>query len=412
MAGSSYILQPIDTQKRVMSLDILRGAGVLGILLMSIQSFSMPPSAYLNPTSFENLEGINFYVWLLSYVFANEKFFAILAMLFGASIILISQKAKKEHLRSSNLQYRRFFWLLIIGVFHAYLLWYGDLLVAFSICGFFMFAFRSKSKQYLFRAGIVFLSLGSVLQLIFAYSIPFWEAGQFQELERTIWNPTATDISYQIDHYTSSWERQMLVRVPEAFNMQTKVFLSEIFWKVSGLMLLGMAFYKKGVLTAKQSKKYISKVAVYGIGVGLPLVVTGVLLDFHYRWDFELSYFYFSQFNYWGSVLLAIGYCGVIVLICKISTRSFIARSLSYVGRMSLSNYLFQSIICTFIFYGHGLGLYGDLDRSAQGVAVLLLWIFQIAFSTIWLNFFQYGPFEWLWRSLSYGRLQAIRRID
>tara|TARA_R110001592_G_scaffold60125_5_gene182765 strand:+ start:488 stop:1675 length:1188 start_codon:yes stop_codon:yes gene_type:complete len=395
-----------------MSLDILRGCGVLGILLMSIQSFSMPPSAYFNPTSFENLEGINFYVWLLSHVFANEKFLAILAMLFGASIIMISQKAKKEHLRSSNLQYRRLFWLLIIGVFHAYLLWYGDLLVAFSICGFFMFAFRSKSKIYLFRAGIIFLILGSALKLLLAYSIPFWEAGQFEQLELEVWNPTAAAISHQIDYYTSGWERQMLVRAPEALNMQTKVFLSEIFWKVSGLMLLGMAFYKKGALTTKQSKKYLSKMAIYGIGVGLPMVVGGVLLDFHYRWDFELSYFYFYQFNYWGSVLLAIGYCGVVVLFCKISTRSFIARSLSAVGRMSLSNYLMQSIICSFIFYGHGLGLYGDLDRSAQGVVVLAIWIFQIAFSTIWLSYFQYGPFEWIWRSLSYGRLQAIRKLD
>ncbi len=412
MAGSSYILQPIDPQKRVISLDILRGLAVLGILLMSIQSFAMPPSAYLNPTSFENLEGINFYVWLLSHVFANEKFLAILAMLFGASIILISQKAKKEHLRSGNLQYRRLFWLLIIGVFHAYLLWYGDLLVAFSICGFFMFAFRSKSKAYLFRAGIIFLVLGSVLKLLLAYSIPFWESGQFMKLEEEVWRPSAATISNQIDHYTSSWERQMLIRVPEALNMQTKVFLSEIFWKVSGLILLGMAFYKKGALTAKQSKKYLSKMAIYGIGIGLPMVIGGVILDFHYGWDFELSYFYFSQFNYWGSVLLAIGYCGIIALICKISTRSIIAKSLSYVGRMSLSNYLFQSIICSFIFYGHGLSLYGDLDRSAQAVAVLVIWIFQIAFSTIWLSYFQYGPFEWIWRSLSYGRLQAIRKID
>ncbi len=410
MAGSSYILQPISTQKRVMSLDILRGTAVLGILLMSIQSFSMPSSAYFHPLSYENLEGLNLYAWLFSHVFASEKFMAILAMLFGAGIIMISQKARKEHMRSSGLQYRRLFVLFLIGIFHAYLLWYGDLLVAFSICGFFMFAFRSKSKAYLFRAGIIFLVLGSALKLLLAYSIPLWEQGQFQLLESELWSPSREEINYEIGHYTDTWERQMLVRVPAAFNMQTKVFLSEIFWRVSGLMLLGMAFYKKGVFTAKQSKKYLSKMGIYGMGLGLPLVVGGVLLNFHNRWDFEMSYFYFSQFNYWGSVLMALGYIGLIVLFCKFSTRSLIARSLSYVGRMSLTTYLMQSVICTYVFYGHGFGLFGDLDRSAQVVAVLLLWVFQIAFSTIWLHYFNFGPFEWVWRSISYGELQRIKK--
>ncbi|MGW8121727.1 DUF418 domain-containing protein [Roseivirga echinicomitans] len=412
MAGSSYTLQPIGTRNRVLSLDVLRGCAVLGILLVSIQSFSMPTSAILHPLTFENLEGLNLYAWLISHVFAHEVFVAILAMLFGAGIVMISQKARKEHMRSSNLQYRRLFFLLIIGIFHAYLFWYGDFLVAFAICGFFMFAFRSRSKTYLFRAGVVFLALGSALRLMMAYSIPFWEAGQFQLLESQIWSPSAQDIANQISHYTDTWERQMLVRAPEAFNMQTKVFISETFWKVSGLMLLGMAFYKKGVFTAKQSKKYLSKLAVYGLGIGLPLVVGGVILDFNYRWDFELSYFYFSQFNYWGSVLMALGYCGLIVLFCKVTVRSFVSRSLSYVGRMSLTNYLMQSIICTYVFYGHGFGLFGDLDRSAQVVAVLLLWVFQIIFSTVWLSYFRHGPFEWLWRSLSYGSLQPLKKED
>jgi uncharacterized protein len=282
--------------------------------------------------------------------------------------------------------------------------------VAFSICGFFMFAFRSKSKAYLFRAGIIFLVLGSALKLLLAYSIPLWEQGQFQLLESELWSPSREEINYEIGHYTDTWERQMLVRVPAAFNMQTKVFLSEIFWRVSGLMLLGMAFYKKGVFTAKQSKKYLSKMGIYGMGLGLPLVVGGVLLNFHNRWDFEMSYFYFSQFNYWGSVLMALGYTGLIVLFCKFSTRSLIARSLSYVGRMSLTTYLMQSVICTYVFYGHGFGLFGDLDRSAQVVAVLLLWVFQIAFSTIWLHYFNFGPFEWVWRSISYGELQRIKK--
>jgi uncharacterized protein len=191
LAGSSYILAPIDPKSRVISLDILRGVAGLGILAMTIQSYSMPWVAYSNPTAFEDLEDINFYVWLLSHVFANEKFMAIFSMLFGATIILISQKARKEHLRSGDLQYRRFFWLFIIGVFHAYLLWAGDILVIYSICGFFMFAFRSKKKEYLFRAGLIFLLIGSLLKFVFAYSIPLWEPGQFEALKLKFGRPIA-----------------------------------------------------------------------------------------------------------------------------------------------------------------------------------------------------------------------------
>jgi uncharacterized protein len=408
LAGSSYILEPINPKSRVLSLDILRGVAVLGILVMTIQSYAMPWAASINPTVFENLEDINFYIWLLSHLFADEKFLAIFSMLFGATIILISQKARKEHLRSGDLQYRRFFWLFVIGVFHAYLLWAGDILVMYAICGFFMFVFRSKKKEYLFRAGLIFLFIGSVLKFIFAYSIPLWEPGQFETFKAEVWSPDSQAIAEEIDYYTSSWERQMLVRAPQAFKMQTKVFISETFWRVSGLILLGMGLYKKGVFTAKQSNKFLSKLTIYGISVGLPLVVGGVILDFHDRWDFEKSYFYYAQFNYWGSVAMAIGYVGLIVLLCKAGTKNFLAKKMAAVGQMAMTNYIMQSIICTYAFYGHGLALFGDLDRAAQAVAVISIWVFQIAFSSIWLSYFQYGPFEWLWRSLSYGKIQRV----
>jgi uncharacterized protein len=146
----------------------------------------------------------------------------------------------------------------------------------------------------------------------------------------------------------------------------------------------------------------------YGLGMGLPLVIGGVILDFNYDWDFRLSFFFFSQLNYWGSILMALGYIGIVMIITKTSTRGFIAKRLSGVGRMALSTYLIQSIICGFLFYGHGLALFGDLDRSAQAVFVLGVWVFNIAFAGVWLSFFKYGPFEWLWRSLTYGKAQPL----
>lgn len=412
MARPTYILNPVDQRSRIESLDILRGVAVLGILIMNIQSFAMPASAYSNPTSYERLTGNDLYVWLVSHVFADQKFMAIFSMLFGASLVMLSQKARKEHLRSTDLQYRRFIYLGLIGIFHAYLIWAGDILLMYAISGFLMFIFRSRKSATQIRAGVIFLLVGSMISLLIGYSVPLWEPGEYEATRIEIWSPTSEMQSEEIDYYTSSWERQMLQRVPAAFEMQTTVFLFEGFWRIAGCMLIGMALYKRRVFKLKQSSKYYMKMIGYGFGLGLPLVVVGTLLDFNYDWDFRYSFFFFSQFNYWGSVLMALGYIGIVMLICKGSTRSFMAKRMGDVGRMALSNYLIQSIICTYIFYGHGLGLFGDLDRSAQAVFVLAIWVFQIAFSGIWLSYFRYGPFEWIWRSLTYGKAQPFFKTD
>lgn len=382
----------------------------MGILIMNIQSFAMPSSAYVNPTSYERLAGNDLYVWLASHVFADQKFMAIFSMLFGASLIMISQKARREQMRSTDLQYRRFIFLGIIGILHAYLLWAGDILLLYAICGLLMFIFRSKKSATQIRAGIIFLAIGSAISLLIGYSVPLWEPGEYEATVAEIWSPDARAQAEEIDYYTSSWERQILKRAPQAFELQTSVFVFENFWRIAGCMLIGMAFYKRRVFKAKQSSRYYLKMIVYGLGIGLPLVIGGTVLLFHYDWEFRLSFFYISQLNYWGSILMAIGYIGFVMILCKTSTQSFLAKRLADVGRMALSNYLMQSIICTYIFYGHGLGLFGDIDRSLQAVMVLGIWAFQITFSSIWLNYFQFGPFEWLWRSLTYGKAQPMAK--
>lgn len=349
-------------------------------------------------------------VYLVSHVFADQKFLTIFAVLFGASLIMLSNKARKEHVRSGDLQRRRLFWLLIIGLVHAYLIWYGDILVAYSICGFFMLIFRRRKTKTLFAGGIIFLSIGSIISLLIGYTIPLWEPGELQSVIQTYWEPSSESIGQEIDYYRGSWERQILFRAKQAFQFQTRIFVTTTFWKVSGLMLIGMGLYKKKALIAKQSKKYYSKMIIYGLGIGLPMVVGGTLLNFTTEWEFETSYFFISQLNYWGSILMGIGYIGVIMFLMKYARSGFLSTGLANVGRMALTNYLLQSIICTFIFYGHGFGLFGDIDRAAQAFAVLMIWVFLLIFSTFWLSYFKYGPFEWLWKSLAYGKLQPMAK--
>ncbi|MFY0591659.1 DUF418 domain-containing protein [Roseivirga sp.] len=408
MAVKSNLLKPTGAPERVVSMDILRGVAVLGILAMNIQSFAMPSAAYTNPTAFEKLTGNDLWVWVGSHVFTDQKFMSIFSMLFGASIMMLSQKARKENLRSTELQNRRFIFLALMGLAHAYLLWYGDILFAYAVCGFFMFSFRNKKTKVQIRAGIALIAVGSIISLVIGYSTPFWEQGELEATKTEIWQPTPDTISDEIDVATGPWEMQILYRAQQAFQMQTTIFFYETFWRVSGLMLIGMALYKRRIFKGKQSTRYYTKMVWYGLGLGLPMVVIGTILNFQFDWDFRMGFFFLSQLNYWGSILMALAYVGIVMLFTKDSTKSFLAKKLAAVGRTALSTYLMQSIICSFIFYGYGLALFGDLDRSAQAVLVLCIWVFNIVFSNVWLSYFRYGPFEWLWRSLSYGKAQPI----
>lgn len=410
MANASYILTPTEPKARYASIDILRGIAVLGMVFITIQSFAMPMTAYINPSIYESLSGNDLYVWIFSHVFVDKKFEAIFVMLFGASMVMLSQKARKEHLRSSDLQNKRFVYLGIFGLLHAYLLWYGDVLLILAITGLLMFVFRRKKSSTQIRAGIIFLIIGSAISLILGYTVPVWEPGEYEANRTEIWEPNAADIAEEIDYYTGPWERQILYRAPQAFKLQTSQFVFQDFWKYAGMMLLGMALYRRKAFKAKQSSRFYMKMLGYGIGLGLPLVSVGTMLHFNYDWDFKMSYFFISQLNYWGSILMAIGYIGVVMLFCKSSTRSFLARRLAEVGRMALSNYILISLVCSFIFYGQGLALFGDVDRALQAVFVLGICVLVATLSAVWLAYFKFGPFEWLWRTLTYGKLQKVSK--
>lgn len=170
-----------------------------------------------------------------------------------------------------------------------------------------------------------------------------------------------------------------------------------------------MALYKRNVFKAKQSTKYYTKMIVYGLGLGLPLCVAGAFLNFTNYWDFRLSFFFFSQMNYWGSILMALGYVGIIMMICKTSSnKGVILQRFADIGRMALSIYILQSIIMGFIFYGHGFALFGEIERSIQGVFILGIWTLSILFAWVWSRMYKYGPLEWVWRSLTYGKFQSI----
>jgi uncharacterized protein len=399
---------PVGVGERIASIDVLRGFALLGILIMNIQSFSMIEAAYLNPTAYGDLSGLNRWVWTLSHIVANEKFISIFSMLFGAGIVLMTGRADAGGIGPGGLHTRRSIWLIVMGLLHAYLLWYGDILFTYGVCALIVFSRRKLSPRKLIIAGLIIFSVAFLLFMFFGISLRFWpEESKAESMQN--WLPSEEAISAELAAYRGTWLEQMRARIPAAVALQTLVFLVLEGWRVCGLMLIGMALFKMGVFSAERSKRFYVAMVGIGYAVGLPLAITGVEKNFAAGWAFEYSMFLGSQFNYWGSLFVALGHVGVVMLACSSGLLGRLRRVLAALGRMALTNYLMQTVICITVFYGHGLGLFGYVERKHQVLIVFAVWAVQLFYSPIWLRYFKFGPAEWVWRSLTYGRRQPMR---
>jgi len=399
---------PVAESERIDSLDVLRGFALLGILVMNIQSFSMPAAAYMNPTAYGDLTGANLWVWLLSHLFADQKFMTIFSAMFGAGIVLMSQRAEAAGRKVTGLHYRRTFWLIVFGAVHAYLMWAGDILFVYGICSLWVFWLRRRTPRTLAIVGIIVLLVSPALYLMAGYSMPYWPPEVIEEFEPA-WSPSPEIVAETLAHYRGDFSDQMLSRVPEAIGLHTGALLFWAFWRASGLMLLGMALFKVGFFSAVLSDAVYRKCMIAGAFIGLPLVAYGVYSNFAAEW--VLSRFFFgAPYNYFGSLLVSLAYAAGIMLVCKHRLLPRLTAALAPVGRMALTNYLMQTIIATSIFFGHGLGYFGEVSRVGQVGVVLAIWAVQVPLSSWWLKRFRFGPFEWLWRTLSYMKVQPMRR--
>jgi uncharacterized protein len=193
---------------------------------------------------------------------------------------------------------------------------------------------------------------------------------------------------------------------------QTQIFPTSFLWSVSGRMLIGMGLMKLGVFSAGRSRRYYWVLMLLGYGLGLPLVAFGGYQLIRRHFDVVYLFGTGLAYNSLGSIPVALGHVAVLLLVYKAGLLTGLTRRLAAVGRMALSNYLMQSILCTTLFYGYGLGLYGTLDRVQLLGVVVGVWLLQLWYSPLWLRHFRYGPVEWLWRSLTYGGLQPLRVLE
>ena len=402
-------MNPVEKTNRIQSIDLLRGIAILGILIMNIQSFAMPSAAYNNPLAFGDLTGLNKMTWILSHLFADQKFMSIFSILFGAGIILITEKKELFTGSSLKLHYTRNLILLLIGLLHAHLIWYGDILVAYALCSFIVYPLRKLSPRKLVISGLLIVSVPSFLNGFFQFSLPFMPASELQDL-RLDWAPTNELIEQEITAFTGSISSQIKINSQQALFLETFVFLIQFLWRAGGLMLVGMALFRWGVLSAERSRSFYLKSAFYSLIVGFPIVIYGIYMNFTMNWDFQYSMFTGSQFNYWGSLFIAYGYISLIMVFAQSDNYNTIKKRLASIGQMALTNYILHSFIGMLIFFGIGFGLFGKIDRSLQILIVGIIWIFQYLASEKWLNSYKFGPLEWVWRSLTYGKKQPFLR--
>lgn len=395
----------IPHNERIQSLDILRGVAVLGILIMNIQSFSMVSAAYINPNAFGDLSGMNKMVWQLSHIFADQKFISIFSMLFGAGIILFIEHVEKKGYLPARFYFRRLFWLFTFGLIHGYLFWHGDVLVAYAACGVLAFLLRKISPWVLLPLGLIIFFVPSFNYWLFGKSMELWPAEATNGLQE-LWAPGRESIDKEIGMLTGSITDQLKWRIPETFKMQTFIFVIWYGWRIFALMLIGMSFYKLGLLSGNLRKNIYAILILATLPIGLILTFIGINNNFDQAWSMEYAMFFGWQWNYYGSLFVAVGYMAVVLLLSKYIKMKLLAN----VGRLAFTNYILMTIICTTIFYGHGFGMFGAVDRLWQIEAVLAIWVFILLFSHFWTKRFYFGPLEWLWRFLTYGNKPIFKK--
>ncbi|WP_137291322.1 DUF418 domain-containing protein [Natronorubrum halophilum] len=392
---------PTPPSERIVALDALRGVALLGILVVNVRVFSMPGSVLTNPTIYGDLTGANYWAWFVGHVFAEQKFITVFTFLFGGSVLLFIRSAEKSGRSALRLYGRRSGWLVVFGLGHAYLLWYGDILVAYGLCAFGVVFLRDYTPRRLVLFGVGLLAFPSVVEILAGLTLD-------PSAIASTWQPPETALRTEVETYRSGWGDQMGHRIPTAFQRQTTGFLGYTVWRVGGSMLLGMALFKWGVLTNDRPPRFYRRLIGFGAASGLAVILAGVWYVQASDWGIGTALFW-RQFNYWGSVPLAVAYVGMVMWYCQRRPDGVLTRSLAAVGRTAFSNYILQTVLATSIFYGHGLGLFGQTTRVEALGIVVAIWAVQIPLSVLWLRYFRFGPMEWLWRVLTYETRQPLR---
>ena len=401
--------RPGPRARRIQVIDALRGFALLGILPMNMISFANPDWILFNPTVHGSFEGIEKWIWVVSHVLADQKFMTIFSPLYGAGILLFTANLERRGGKPTAIFLRRSLWLLVFGLLHWFLLWDGDILATYALSGMAVYWLRHRSPVFLALTGLAVIGVNTVLILGAGLSMPNMPASEVEALYADF-APPADVINADIALRQEPYLVQVRQRITDA---PDNLFLFAVwaFWRASGLMLMGMAAWKLRLFTAERPERTYIALAGVGLLVGLPLVSFGVWDRIRMGWDAAHAFYGGGfQYNYWGSLLVSAGYIGFVMLAEQRDWLPGLRQHLAAVGRVAFTNYIMHTVICVAVFQGFGGSLYGTTSRLEQTIFILGVWALQIILSPWWLNRFRYGPLEWLWRSLTYGRMEPFRR--
>ncbi|HEY4365682.1 MAG TPA: DUF418 domain-containing protein [Steroidobacteraceae bacterium] len=423
---------PTGRTDRIAMLDTTRGIAVLGILLMNITSFGLP-NAYDDPTNWGGSSGANLAAYRIMALFFEGTMRGLFTLLFGASALLFLQRhtTRDPGLRPADLYFRRTMWLIVFGMINGYvLLWDGDILFSYGVVGMFLFVFRNIPPRRLLIVAAIALSMQTVMFTLDRADFiasrdeaaaaevqqaagATLSAGQLQAIEnfkeaREDYKPSPETLTATIAGMRSNYLGVLADVKDRTYFVETTFFIRYGFMECLGMMLLGMVLFRFGVLTGHASTRTFMMFAVVGYAIGLPINVFELIgVE---RGGFSTESILTSYLTYdAGRIPTTLGHVGVIGLLCHTTALAAMKRTLAAVGQMALSNYLTQSVLCMILFTGVGFALYGQLQRAELYYVVAAIWLVQLIWSPWWMRRYQFGPAEWLWRSLTYGKRQPMR---
>jgi uncharacterized protein len=399
-------IAPVEAARRIKTLDVLRGLAILGILAVNAPFFAAPWQTALNPTLEPiAVEAGKVWAWFVPHVFFEAKFITLFSLLFGVSLFLVGgERSDKE--RGKVLR-RRLGWMLIFGLIHGMAIWFGDILLVYSIAGFILMFARSWKPRTLMIVGVIIYVLLHGLGLLGGAVIGLAPPETLEELRTQMWAPPAQTLEATIAGFSGSFMDSLRAN----FTAWTELVPYDVFNAVPralGVMMIGLALFKWGFLSGNAPVWVYLLVAAVG-AAALAAVALQAQINYAAAFDFMHMQSRGSLINPTLSILITLLYASLLILCVKTGALSFLTNALAPVGQMAFTNYIAQSVIMTCIFYGgRGLGLYGEVGRGTLAAMVVGVWVLQLIWSPLWLSRFKMGPLEWIWRRLSYGKPLAL----
>jgi uncharacterized protein len=395
----------------------VRGVAVLGILAMNIVAFAMPYQAYFNPRAYGGAEGADLVSWAISFVLVDGKMRGLFSFLFGASMLLIIERALNKGEDPIPIHFRRMAWLFVFGLAHCYFIWFGDILSLYAVVGMIAFLYYPMPVPRLVGWGIVFLTAQCLLMVATAWGLRAAELAAltpgasaeavtlWRNLAADFGRPSAQNLAETLARYRGGYDDVIRHQLTDGLLIPFAQIV-EAGFETLGLMLLGMAGLKSGFLSGEWSRERYRAAAQLCLGIAVPAYVLLAWLI----WRSGFSPAAIATWNLAATVplrpVMVAGYAALIILLAR--PGGFLSERIAAAGRAAFTNYLGTSVIVTAFFYG--LGQYGRLGRAELWLVVLPLWGLMLLWSKPWLKRFRYGPFEWLWRSLARRERQPMRR--